>query len=176
VERSENAKHLLQTTDRMFDVMAGTNPFWNFIRLHIFTRILGLATKSAGIKKRIFPLISQTGIKYSANDLIIDSSIGKVEAGVRMPYFIFPDGKQIFDYLSEPCFKIVFFGDEKKNEHQQLSEIKIEKVVYSFRDIPASLFGNESDFYILLRPDNHISYIGKEINKCKELLHKIACS
>jgi 2-polyprenyl-6-methoxyphenol hydroxylase-like FAD-dependent oxidoreductase len=174
-ERGENAKHLLQTTDRMFDIMAGTNAFWNFIRLNIFPKIIGWIIKSAAIKKRIFPLISQTGITYSGNDLVVDSSIGKVKAGVRMPFFVFSDGKQIFDYLAEPAFKILFFGTDKKNNSAQLTGIKIKIVSYAFEEIPAPLFGRQKDFYILLRPDNHISYIGNEINKCREVLNKIAC-
>jgi 2-polyprenyl-6-methoxyphenol hydroxylase-like FAD-dependent oxidoreductase len=173
-ERSENAKHLLQTTDRVFDIMAGTNPLGNFIRLHIMTRFIGLLGRSASLKKRIFPFLSQIGIKYPANCLIVNSAIGKVKAGVRMPFFIFSEGKQIFDFLSEPSFKILFFGDDEKNKSQQLSDIKIKIARYSFKEIPAFLFGNETNFYILLRPDNHISYIGKEINKCRELLEKIS--
>jgi hypothetical protein len=173
-ERSENAKHLLQTTDRVFDIMAGTNPLWNFIRLHIMTRFIGLLGRSASLKKRIFPFLSQIGIKYPANCLIVNSAIGKVKAGVRMPFFIFSDGKQIFDFLSEPSFKILFFGDDEKNKSQQLSDIKIKIARYSFKEIPAVLFGNETNFYILLRPDNHISYIGKDVSKCREVLEKIS--
>ncbi|HEY5969588.1 MAG TPA: FAD-dependent monooxygenase [Chitinophagaceae bacterium] len=173
-ERNENAKHLLQTTDRVFDIMAGTNPLWNFIRLHIMTRLLGLLTRSASLKRRIFPFISQIGIKYSANCLTLNSTIGKVNAGVRMPFFIFSDGKQMFDFLSEPSFKILFFGSDEKNKSQQLSDIKIKITRYSFKEIPSFLFGSETNFYILLRPDNHISYIGKEVNKCREVLEKIS--
>jgi 2-polyprenyl-6-methoxyphenol hydroxylase-like FAD-dependent oxidoreductase len=173
-ERGKNANHLLQTTDRMFDVMSGANPFLDFIRLNILTRIVGFLTRKATIKKRIFPLISQTAIRYSDNCLTVDSFIGKVKAGVRMPFFIFPDGKQIFDYLSEPCFKILFFSDSQPKAIQPWSDIKLRTVTYTFTDIPASLFGKESNFYILLRPDNHISYIGKELTKCRDVLNNIS--
>lgn len=173
-ERSENAQHLLQTTDRIFDVMAGTNAFWNFIRLQIMTRLIGRITRSGSIRKRIFPFISQTGITYSPNCLTLKSSVGKVKAGVRMPYFIFSDGKQVFDFISEPIFKLLFFGNNEKNNSGQLDTIKIKIGKFSFKETPSSLFGNETNFYILLRPDNHISYIGKEINKCKELFDTIS--
>jgi hypothetical protein len=46
---------------------------WNFIRLHIMTRFLGLLARSASLKRRIFPFLSQIGIKYSANCLILNS-------------------------------------------------------------------------------------------------------
>ena len=144
------------------------------IRLNIFPKILNWVIKLAAVKKRIFPLISQTGITYSGNYLVNESSIGKVKAGVRMPFFIFSDGKQIFDYLAGSAFKILFFGADEKNGSAQLTGIKIKFVSYSFQEIPASLFGAQKDFYILLRPDNHISYIGNDINKCREVLDKIA--
>jgi len=68
----------------------------------------------------------------------------------------------------------LFFGDDEKNKSQQLIDIKIKIARYSFKEIPAFLFGNETNFYILLRPDNHISYIGKELSKCIEVLEKIS--
>ncbi|MDF2452430.1 MAG: Pentachlorophenol monooxygenase [Bacteroidota bacterium] len=171
-ERGKNARNLLRSTDRMFDMMSGVNPVWNFFRLHIFSRIMGYVIKSPLAKKMVFPLISQTGIRYSANDLTVTSCIGKVRSGVRMPYFVFSDRTQIFDYLSEPAFKILFFGENTKNESRELNSGKIKIKKYAFKEIPSSLFRNESDFYVLLRPDNHISYIGKEINKCGEVLLK----
>jgi len=87
--------------------------------------------------------------------------------------FIFSDGKQIFAYLAEPSFKILFFGNDDRNLNEPFNEIKIKVVTHSFKEIPASLFGNETNFYILLRPDNHISYIGKDLNTCREMLNKI---
>ena len=50
-ERSANAKRLLQTTDRMFDIMSGVNRFWNFIRLSFFPPFLNLLSKSNFAKK-----------------------------------------------------------------------------------------------------------------------------
>ena len=91
-----------------------------------------------------------------------------------MPYFVFADGKEIFDYLSDPVFKILFFGDENENLNHLTNKTKIKINTYSFKEIPTSLFGSTTDFYILLRPDNHISYIGRDINICEEFLTKIS--
>jgi 2-polyprenyl-6-methoxyphenol hydroxylase-like FAD-dependent oxidoreductase len=173
-ERKENARRLLRTTDRMFDIMSGINPFWNFLRLNFFPPFLGLITKNKTIQKQIFPLISQTGIGYPRSFLTIKSSIANVKAGYRMPYFVFSNGKEIFSYLLDPVFKLLFFGDKNKNDSEELKNPKIKMLLLSFGDIPHSIFGDASNFYILLRPDNHISYIGKEIGRCKELLNKIS--
>ena len=43
----------------------------------------------------------------------------------------------------------------------------------TFTEIPKKLFADESEFYILLRPDNHISYIATEIKKIVDFLTKI---
>jgi 2-polyprenyl-6-methoxyphenol hydroxylase-like FAD-dependent oxidoreductase len=171
-ERKENARRLLRTTDRLFDIMSGINPFWNFLRLNFFRLILSSITKNKTIQKQVFPLISQTGITYPTSSLTIKSSIENVKAGSRMPYFVFSNGKGIFSYLAEPVFKLLFFGDVK-NYRQELHNPKIKMSFLSFDEIPRSIFGDANNFYILLRPDNHISYIGNEINKCSELFDTI---
>ena len=174
-ERMENAKHLLHTTDRMFDIMAGSNKFWNFIRLKIIPVAASFISKNSMFNKKIFPLLSQIGIAYPNSVLTIKSSIGKVKAGERMPYFVFADGKNIFDYLTEPVFKILFFGSDGNNRFEQLKNIKFQIATFSFSEIPEPLFQRFNNFYILLRPDNYISYIGKDLNSCRMLLEKISC-
>ncbi|MBB2148084.1 FAD-dependent monooxygenase [Pedobacter gandavensis] len=172
-ERIDNAKHLLQTTDRLFDIMSGTNPIWNFFRLNFMPPILGLVTKSAMVKKRFFPLISQTAISYPNSFLTVESQVGKVKAGVRMPYFTFSDGKDIFSYLSDPAFKVLFFGTSDRNNFKQDPGGKMTILECVFNEIPAAIFGKEKDFYVLLRPDNHISYLGKDLNRCYQILDSL---
>ncbi len=174
-ERMENAKHLLRTTDRMFDIMAGSNKFWDFIRLKIFPLIIRFVSKSPIFKRKVFKLISQTGIAYPNSSLTIRSSIGKVHSGDRMPYIIFIDGKNIFDHLTGPVFKLLYFGSDPANSFEQLKDLKFQTEIFSTSEIPISLFGNAVNFFILLRPDNHISYIGKDLNFCIIRLKKISC-
>jgi 2-polyprenyl-6-methoxyphenol hydroxylase-like FAD-dependent oxidoreductase len=172
-ERSNNAKYLLQTTDRMFDIMSGVNRFWNFVRLSLFPLLVTIVSNSQLVRKKIFPLIGQVGIAYPDSYLTIKSSLGKVKAGDRMHYFVFSDGKSVFNYLTEPIFKLIFFGAEKINA-SIVNDINIKIRLLSFKEIPSSVFGKNSGFYILLRPDNHVSYIGKDFMKCSELINKIS--
>ena len=171
-ERQENATRLLQTTDRMFDVASGKTWVLNFFRLTILPRVVRFITKNPSVRKRIFPLISQTAIQYSDTYLTVPGSIGIVKAGVRMPYFVLSNGRSIFDFLAEPDFKLLFFGYGK--EQLQKNDLRIKLVQYTFSDVPDSIFHGETDFYILLRPDNHISYIGKDIKACVQLLDNVA--
>jgi 2-polyprenyl-6-methoxyphenol hydroxylase-like FAD-dependent oxidoreductase len=171
-ERMNNARHLLRTTDRMFDIMSGANRFWNFIRLAVFPALAGFITKSSFVRKKIFPMISQTGITYLPDRLVLASRVAKVKAGIRMPHFVLPDGKQIFDCLTRPLFKLLFFGTNAGKNPGNGFKPGVEYM--SFTEIPVHLFGGEKDFYILLRPDNHIAYIGKDLNACRELLAGIS--
>ena len=173
-ERTQNAKRLLNTTDRMFDIMAGVNGFWNFIRLGFFPIFLIVLSTSNFVKRKIFPLLSQIGIAYPDSLLTKESSIGKVKAGDRMHYFVFTDGKSIFSYLNEPVFKLLYFGN--KSIKNPLDKSRITISFQSFDEIPTTIFGNNSDFYVLVRPDNHISYIGKDVAECQKLLDRIKLS
>src|SRR5436190_1709347 len=92
----------------------------------------------------------------------------------RMHYFVFSDGKEIFSYLANPVFKLLYFGDENAATDQDFGNIKLTR--HNFREIPETLFGKEKNFYILLRPDNHISYIGRDIGQCRELFNRIGIS
>ena len=172
-ERMENARNLLQSTDRMFDIMAGTNPFRNFLRLQVVPIIMSFISTRPVFNRRVFPLISQTGIAYPHSTLTIKSQIERIKAGDRMPYFVFSNGKEIFDYLEEPVFKLLFFGSGNKNQFDDLKELRFRVASFSFDEIPKKRFGLASDFYILLRPDNHISYIGKNIGICLSFLKNL---
>ncbi|HSU27477.1 MAG TPA: FAD-dependent monooxygenase [Chitinophagaceae bacterium] len=172
-ERMENARHLLKTTDRMFDFLTGTGTFWNFIRLKIFPLIARLISRKPALNKRFFPLLSQIGISYPHSTLTIKSSIGKVEAGDRMPYFVVAGGRDIFEYINGPAWKLLFFGPDNHHPFDNLIGSKFPVITHSFKEIPGSIFNTEAGFYILLRPDNHISYIGKEISTCNMFLEKL---
>jgi 2-polyprenyl-6-methoxyphenol hydroxylase-like FAD-dependent oxidoreductase len=170
-ERTQNAQRLLNTTDRMFDIMAGVNGFWNFIRLGFFPIFLIILSTSNFVKRKIFPLLSQIGIAYPDSSLTIKGSIGKVKGGDRMHYFVFSNGRTIFSYLTEPTFKLLYFGN--KPVENPLGNIGITISFQSFDEVPASVFGSNANFYVLVRPDNHVSYIGKSTAECLNLLNKI---
>lgn len=165
-ERKENAKNLLKSTDRMFDLLAGTSLIANFIRLYIMPFILNRITKYSFLSRRIFPLLSQIGIKYPNSSLTLKSSVGKISAGSRMPYFQI-NGESIFDKLKDPDYKILYFGNKNNDHLQEVNHNKIELIKLSFESIP-TIFKNQSDFYIVVRPDNYISYIGRDPGKVKQ--------
>ncbi len=171
-ERTTNAKHLLQSTDRMFDIMSGVNPFWNFFRLNFFPLFMKSLASSRFAQKRVFPLISQIGISYPDSYLTSSGKMGKVRSGDRMPFFTFADGTSSFNYIQQPAFKIICIGNITV-ENDQLEALGFAIELIHFKEVPVSIFGDEKEFYMLLRPDNHISFIGKNREELLSFLQKL---
>jgi 2-polyprenyl-6-methoxyphenol hydroxylase-like FAD-dependent oxidoreductase len=168
-ERLENARRLLETTDRMFNLAAGSDWFLNVIRTTIFPPLAKYILGFETVKKRFFRLISQTGISYREGSL---SRHGKtkefeVEAGDRMPYFRL-DGKSIYDRLREPKFHLLTFSDGVTDYHATGAEIERDLApLVDYHVIPlyphvAEIFGTTEPFNVLLRPDNYIGFISRE--------------
>lgn len=164
-ERVANAKNLLKSTDRLFDILAGTGVISNAIRLYVFPMILKIVTQSALFNRRIFPTLSMIGIHYPQSSLTVASKIGKIAAGDRFPYFL-NNGVSSHELVKQPDFKLVCFGKNPQWQNLQ-SKLKIHQLV--IENVPA-MFGSESDFYIVLRPDNYIAYLGKDFKQINRAL------
>jgi 2-polyprenyl-6-methoxyphenol hydroxylase-like FAD-dependent oxidoreductase len=166
-ERVEVAKRLLETTDRMFDLLV--NPAWllSFIRRNIFPHVANLLVSLDSVNQFIFPLISQIGISYR------DSSLSKngdtdfaVKAGDRMPYLLV-DGKGIYDWLHAPTFHLLTFSNV--NEPDQDDELVdhefghlVSYHVFPLSERVSEIFGTDKPFHVLLRPDNYIGFVTAE--------------
>src|SRR5215211_5521786 len=134
-ERLANAQRLLESTDRMFELAAGSNWLLSFIRTTIFPPVAGFIASLEAVSKRIFPLISQIGINYRKASLSqhTDDESDNVKAGDRLPYFLL-DGQSIFEKLKEPKFHLLLFSN---SEHGEACE--------QF----ASKFGNLADCHVI---------------------------
>ena len=181
-ERLENAKHLLQTTDRMFQFAAGSEWFLAFLRTNVLPPLAKYVLSFDPVKKFVFPLISQIGINYRHSSLSQHAGDEnfKVKAGDRMPYFLV-DGDSIYDKLHEPKFHLLGVSDGQE-DHQSLNT-ELEKQyaeLVGFNAIPlapqvAEIFGTNKSFNVLLRPDNYIGFISTEtsLNGLRVYLKKV---
>jgi hypothetical protein len=167
-ERLANAQRLLESTDRMFELAAGSTWLMSFIRTTIFPPVAGFMASLEPVSKRIFPLISQIGINYRHASLSehTDDESDHVKAGDRMPYFEL-DGQSIFARLQEPKFHLLLFA-------KGTPAIECDQLTRTFGDvadcyaIPISdrvreIFEREADFAVFLRPDNHIAFMSSQI-------------
>ena len=170
-ERLENAKRLLNTTDRFFAFAAGTDWLLNFLRLHVFPPIASQMFSFDAVRRYAFPLVSQIGINYrhgSLSDHGGDEDF-EVKAGDRMPYFLV-DNESIYDKLNQPNFHLITFAtevnkfatlrDEIESRYSGLMDLKVIAITPEVKE----LFGSNRDFSVLLRPDNHIGSISSDIS------------
>lgn len=179
-ERLPNARRLLQTTDRFFQLGASDDWFLSFIRTNLFPHVAGFALGLDVVRRAIFPLVSQIGINYRQSSLSVDNAGITAAAGDRMPYFEI-DGTSLYDRLSQPRFHLVRFTDGRQEEKDLANEL-VERYgdlmdLYEaplYPDIAKKL-GTDSAVTLLLRPDNYIGLItaGNSVEEIDIYLERI---
>ena len=162
-ERSANAKRLLATTDRAFDLGASEDPFVALFRTRVFPRVANLVLHLDAVKRFIFPLVSQIGINYRKSALSANEGFFKTKAGDRMPYFPL-DGASVYELLRAPKYHYLLFFDGVNRPDFPAAGWPAELVDY--HEIPlyphiADAFGAQRTFGVLLRPDNYIGLLSE---------------
>jgi hypothetical protein len=172
-ERSEVAKRLLETTDRMFDLLMSPARLLAFVRTHIFPHVANFVVGLDAVNQFIFPLISQIGINYRNRSLSVpDGEDFEVKAGDRMPYFLI-NGQSIYDCLRQPSFHLLSFANESEQDQSLGNEIEREfGGLVDYHSFPldqraAEIFGTDKAFSVLLRPDNYIGFVSAEASLTK---------
>ncbi|WP_149276296.1 FAD-dependent monooxygenase [Pareuzebyella sediminis] len=165
-ERKANARNLLKSTDKAFEFIMGESQFINSLKLHVFPYVAKVVTETHLGRKKFFPFLSQLAISYQESSLTIKSRVGKVKAGDRMPFFEFKDGENIYDKINRSTYKLLFFGmDNGLSPFENSTSTLMLHII----EIP-KIFEHESNFFVHLRPDNHITYLGKDLNVINKLL------
>lgn len=156
-ERLENAKNLLRTTDRMFQMAAGDQWWIAFLRTSVLPAFANAILNLEWVRKAIFPTLSQIGINYRHSSLSrhVGDEDFTVKAGDRMPYL-----PHVYDRLHAPKFHLLVFGNKLEIENQLLDCNSFE-----LTDEVKHLFGTHQPFTVLLRPDNHIGFIAAKTSE-----------
>lgn len=154
-ERLQNAKRLLETTDRLFEFGAGTEWFQAFFREHIFPVFANSVLNLEAVKHVVFPLISQIGITYRNNSLSDHSGDHpfNVKAGDRLPYFQI-GGDSIYHHLKQPKFHLLSFGGSLA---RGVANEQVGCISFSLTDAVKEAFGMSSPFQALVRPDHYLT-------------------
>ncbi|HEY0728551.1 MAG TPA: FAD-dependent monooxygenase, partial [Pyrinomonadaceae bacterium] len=164
-ERVEIAKRLLETTDRMFDLLV--NPAWmlSFARRYVFPYVANFLVGLESVNQFIFPLISQIGITYRERTLSFDTGEDfEIKAGDRMPHFLV-DGKGVFDWLHAPSFHLLTFTNEIEGPEHMRERIEhefrrlVDYHAFPLNERVTEIFGTDKPFSVLLRPDNYIGFV-----------------
>lgn len=164
-ERLPNAQRLLETTDRAFNVLVGSNWWLAAIRMYILPLVAKYAIGRDFVGKNIFSLISQIRIDYRNYSLSKHDGDKdfQVKAGDRMPYFLV-DGESIYDRLHAAKFHLLVCSDGTVTADLQ-REVEAgygDSIDVNFIPITphiAEIFGSNRSFQVFLRPDNYIGFI-----------------
>ena len=166
-ERLENAKNLLNTTDRLFHLGAGDEWYLTLLRMKVVpplaSHILGLDA----VKKAVFPRLSQIGINYrhsSLSDHAGDENFA-VKAGDRMPYLKL-EGESLYDKLQRPVFHHLLFTDAPEIASCKYLQ-DVEQQVFALSSQVQQAFGTDKPFQLLLRPDNHLALVSSDLSPAR---------
>lgn len=164
-ERLPNAKRLLRTTDRIFDLGAGSHWLFSRLRTTVLPGVARTLMRFESARKAVFRLISQIGIEYrrgSLSDHSADATF-RVKAGDRMPWIVV-DGQSLYDALTEPRFHLLTFtagpdGGATVGDVEGDYARLLDRAVVPLGPRVREIFGASGSFSVLLRPDNHLASI-----------------
>ena len=124
-ERLPNAKRPTETTDRMFNLAAGSDWLLHLIRTTVFPPMAKYILSFDAVKKRFFPLMSQIGVNYrGASRSRHGGDEGfKIKAGDRMPYFLL-DGRSVYGLSRRPVFHLLTFSDGQRDYQATRDEVE----------------------------------------------------
>lgn len=167
-ERKSFAKLLLSGTDRAFSYVTNNTLWGRVLRVYIFPFVLKIVGSNPLFQRIFFRTLSQTQVKYSSSRLTVQSKVGKVSAGERLPYFHVKK-EQIYDLLRESKFILLIVGNFSLGGFE-LPSFVIEKHI---KEVSNKYFKGEKNFMILVRPDKYISYIGRDVGKVQIFLKEL---
>lgn len=160
-ERLANARRLLRTTDRLFQMGAGEGRLFGLARTRVFPYVARFLLSRRAVNRQIFPLLSQIGIHYRTSALSDHESEDDFafKAGDRMPYVLI-DGANLYHRLRAPTFHLLTFSEGVTPTSSAHDHLHVHQLPLS--DEVADLFGTPGEFHVLLRPDHYIAWITHE--------------
>lgn len=187
-ERRRIGQILLQGTDKMFEFLATTNPFYLFLRNYVLPFFMPWIMMIAGQRARTYRFTSELGIRYRRSPIVGQATTwkGALKGGDRVP-----DGRLMkgttevtVHSLLRACGHtlLLFSGVDArvtgiadlnnvenlflKRARQQFLVSKVVSRSSDSGDVVDSegqvhkLFGFSTAGFVLVRPDGYIAFIG----------------
>jgi len=149
-ERIAFARRLVDSTDRAFTFINRKSALATGIRTRIVPFLLPLVFQRPAFRRRLFRILSQTGITYKGTPLST-GVVGAVHSGDRLPWLRHPDN---FAPLKSLDWQLHCYGDARLDLVNWCERYKL----------PLHFFRPEQPLrpgtLCLLRPDGHIGWIG----------------
>ncbi|QXV66568.1 FAD-dependent monooxygenase [Mucilaginibacter sp. 21P] len=181
-ERMPVAKQLLNTTDRVFNVVTSRTWFGNILKKYVVPRVLKFGWEKESTRNFFFKRASQIGISYRESKLSL--SLGRpteIKAGDRLPYLeIFDEKKKtktdLHSWCAKPGFTLLTFGHVQESFLFTIAKWLTQDYngAINFFHLPYSP-ANQKVFDVLqipegtrkaviVRPDMHIGYLNDLID------------
>jgi len=116
-ERMPVAKELLNTTDRVFNLITSRSWFSGILKRFVVPKALNLFWNSDKLRALFFKRLSQTAIGYRESKINLHLSHShKIKAGDRLPYLEIYDEKKkektdIHTWCAKPGFTLITLGE-----------------------------------------------------------------
>jgi len=181
-ERMPVAKTMLNTTDRLFNIVMSTKWYSRLFKTYVMPPVLKFAWNSKNIREELFKRVSQINIDYrdSAISLHISQST-QIKAGDRLPYLkVFDEKKQeetdLHEWCSKPGFTLIVLGKLAESDLFTLAKWITQNypAILNFFYLPPSA-KNQRVFdtfeirpnqvkSLIIRPDMHIGFINDKVD------------
>jgi 2-polyprenyl-6-methoxyphenol hydroxylase-like FAD-dependent oxidoreductase len=181
-ERMPVAKELLNTTDRIFNIITSRGWLSNIFKRFVLPKGLKLFWSNEKLREYFFKRISQTGISYRDSKINLHlSHANRIKAGDRLPYMeIFDEKKQqktdLHAWCAKPGFTLITMGEIKEGYLFTLAKWITQSYQGSlnFFHLPPSA-NNQQVFEafevkagsrkaLIIRPDMHIGYMNDVVD------------
>jgi len=181
-ERMPVARTLLNTTDRVFNMVMSNKWYTRLFKTYLMPSVLKFAWNNKGIKEALFKRVSQIDINYreSAINLQISQST-KIKAGDRLPYLkVFDEKKQeetdLHEWCSKPGFTFIVLGKLAESDLFTLAKWITQNYssILNFFYLPPSAknlhvfeafeINPNRVKSLIIRPDMHIGFINDKVD------------
>jgi 2-polyprenyl-6-methoxyphenol hydroxylase-like FAD-dependent oxidoreductase len=181
-ERMPVAKTLLNTTDRLFNIVMSNRWYTRLFKRYLMPAVLKFAWNNKGIREALFKRVSQIDINYrdSAINLHVSQST-KIKAGDRLPYLkVFDEKKQeetdLHEWCTKPGFTFIVLGKLAESDLFTLAKWITQNysTTLNFFYLPPSAknlhvfeaFEMKSNQVrsLIIRPDMHIGFLNDKVD------------
>lgn len=175
-ERRPVAQAVIQRSDRLFDLQAGTNPVMQQVRPWLLPAMAALISRAAWAQRLVFDFLAQTWVTYRDSPAVREEGAGgrrgrAARAGDRAPFARLAAGGTVYDLLTGLDHQVLVCTGAGAG-HDNDVRARVQRVLehYNLTASVIALGPDEVELYqryaikeptvIFLRPDGHIGFRG----------------